>query len=273
LAEAKGQEIEFVEPDLIQRWPTAPSGTRAPFALRTGDPHEQDGTNFPSLKDNYWFRDDTHGQFNAISSKLDDPGSGKRIRIAHLDTGYDPKHHSVPKFLSTSEERNFVEKDRPNDASDRSNGPFNTLSHGTGTLSILAGAPVSGGTGFGCAPHAEVVPIRVANNVVLFRNSAIAQALDYVHGLCREGKPIHVVTMSMGGLPSQAWAEAVNALYDAGVFMVTAAGNNYGNMPSHLIVYPARFNRVVAACGVMADNRPYANLKVNLMAGDYGPPE
>ena len=61
-------------------------------------------------------------------------------------------------------------------------------------------------------------------------------------------------------MPSQAWADAVNALYEAGVFVVTAAGNNYGNLPTHHIVYPARFNRVIAACGVMADATPYADL-------------
>ncbi|PMX81888.1 peptidase S8, partial [Pseudomonas sp. GW460-C3] len=69
-------------------------------------------------------------------------------------------------------------------------------------------------------------------------------------------KRIDIVTMSMGGLPSQAWADAVNALYDAGIFVVTAAGNNYGNAPTRNIVFPARFNRVVAACGVMADGSP-----------------
>jgi hypothetical protein len=81
-----------------------------------------------------------------------------------------------------------------------------------------------------------------------------------------------VITMSMGGLASQAWADAVNVLYDLGVFIVTAAGNNYGNLPTRNIVYPARFKRVVAACGVMADGRPYADLPIELMAGNYGPP-
>ena len=77
--------------------------------------------------------------------------------------------------------------------------------------------------------------------------------------------------MSMGGLASQAWAEAVNALYEQGVFIVTAAGNNFGNLPTRNIVYPARFNRVVAACGVMADHTPYADLGLDRMAGNYGP--
>jgi hypothetical protein len=77
--------------------------------------------------------------------------------------------------------------------------------------------------------------------------------------------------MSMGGLASHAWAEAVSALYDAGVFIVTAAGNNFGNLPTRNIVYPARFRRVVAACRVMANHQPYADLGLNLMAGNYGP--
>ena len=57
----------------------------------------------------------------------------------------------------------------------------------------------------------------------------------------------------MGGLALQAWADAVNALYELGIFIVTAAGNNFGNLPTRNIVYPARFKRVVAACGVMAE--------------------
>ena len=36
-------------------------------------------------------------------------------------------------------------------------------------------------------------------------------------------------------------------------------------------MYPARFKRVVAACGVMANGRPYADLAINIMAGNYGP--
>ncbi|HEY4266152.1 MAG TPA: S8 family serine peptidase, partial [Micropepsaceae bacterium] len=101
---------------------------------------------------------------------------------------------------------------------------------------------------------------------------AIAKALNYVYALCdNEQTRIHVVTMSMGGVASQAWADAINALYDRGVFVVTAGGNNYANLPTHNIVYPARFNRVVAACGVMANGKPYADLDPRLMAGNYGP--
>jgi hypothetical protein len=267
--------VQFAEPDLLQRWPVRvpPSGGGA-FAMREGEPHGQN-KEFPVVADdNYWFRNARHAQFDAALAILPDPGDGKRTRIAHFDTGFDPDHRSRPLHLRQSEQRNFVDADALNDARDRSSGLFNAFSHGAGTLSLLAGAPVGNAKGFGCAPFAEVIPVRVADGVVLFRNSAVARAFDYVHKLCRNASTrVHVISMSMGGLPSKAWADAVNALYDAGVFIVTAAGNNYGNLPTHLTVYPARFNRVVAACGVMSDEKPYADLEVTLMAGNYGPDE
>lgn len=270
---AKGQGlasggVRFAEPDLEQQWPIGklPSSDEK-LALRTGAPNAQD-PHYPCEADDYWFSDNDHGQFSVLGQT--DPGAGHRVRIAHLDTGFDPDHQTRPRFIDG--QKNFVDSDFPDDARDRSSGPFNNFSHGTGTLSILAGNGGKGLKPFGCAPNAEIIPIRVANRVVLFRNSTVAQAFDHVHGLCRAPASfVHVVTMSMGGVPSQAWAEAVNALYDVGVFVVTAAGNNYGNFPTHLIVYPARFNRVVAACGVMADGSPYADLSPTLMAGDYGP--
>jgi hypothetical protein len=140
-----------------------------------------------------------------------------------------------------------------------------------GTLGILAGATFDGSP-LGGAAFLDVIPVRVANSVVLFRNSSIAKAFDYVHSLANNpNSQAHVITMSMGGLASKAWADAVNALYELGVFIVTAAGNNFGNFPTRSIVYPARFQRVIAACGVMADGRPYADLPLRIMAGNYGP--
>src|SRR5205823_4456229 len=106
--------------------------------------------------------------------------------------------------------------DRPTDATDDSSGPLNNFGHGTGTIGVLAGKAFAGSVAIGAAPFVDVVPIRVANSVVLFRNSNIARAFDYVHGLCADpSTQIHVITMSMGGLASQVWADAVNALYAA----------------------------------------------------------
>jgi hypothetical protein len=267
-----GTPAVFAEPDLEQRW-TAGANADQAMAIAQGcdRPAAADGR-LPSQADAMWFRDASHSQLDLARIAVGTPAAGERVRIAHLDTGYDPNHATVRDDVKGNPlQRNFVDPAFPNDASDRSSGGFVNLGHGTGTLGILGGVAVDGSP-LGAAAALEIVPLRVADSVVLLRTSSVAQALDYVIQLC--GRPetaVDVITMSMGGLASQAWADAVNALYDLGVFIVTAAGNNFGNLPTHNIVFPARFRRVVAACGVMADGRAYADLAVGIMAGNYGP--
>jgi hypothetical protein len=262
--------VEFAEPDIDQQWSFGREAEHAlALAAPCGDPWNPN-PRLPVGVGDYWFRDGAHSQLQLAREEVGEPA--RRVRIAHFDTGYAADHITKPKFLRTDLQKNFADDGQmPDDATDRSAGTFNNLGHGTGTLSLLAGAIVDG-IPLGAAANLDVIPIRVANAVVLFKNSAIAQALDYVHSLANDPNTrVHVITMSMGGLASQAWADAVNALYDLGVFIVTAAGNNFGNFPTHNIVYPARFKRVVAACGVMADGRPYADLPLKIMAGNYGP--
>lgn len=294
---APGQ-ILHAEPDLPQRFVAGPPadaplpGFAAKASPRTGpNPVPQD-KNYPREPEDDWYQDTAHGHFAKALAELAvlSPERRSPVRVAHLDTGYGPEQIGrmfrlipVPAsahlamegaIIRTDLARNFVDAATPNSAVDTSGGLVNNRGHGTGTLSILGAGPLAaGGVPVGAAPFIEVVPLRVANRVELFWTSAIAQALDHVLALCgKDATRIDVVTMSMGGLPSRAWADAVNALYEAGVFVVTAAGNNYANLPTRGIVYPARFNRVVAACGVMADGKPYSDLAFNLMAGNYGPP-
>lgn len=251
--------VGFAEPDLVQRWTFETPGEMALAATRPCSDLRGPDPATPTLPDPYWFRDAKHSEFG--SGAL-----GKGARIAHLDTGFDPTHSTKPRRVRTDLQKNYVDRDRPDDAADTAGGLVSNPGHGPATLALLAGGP------YGGAPEAEVIPFRVADSVVLFSNSSVARALDEVHRLTVSGAaPVDVVTMSMGGIASQAWAEAVNALYEAGVFVVTAAGNNFGNLPTRFIVYPARFRRVVAACGVMANHHPYADLPLKVMAGNYGP--
>jgi len=260
---------QFAEPDFEQQWVTGTAIQHAIAAARSCDAPAPPDTRLPVGPGFFWFRAEDFSQLEAARSKVGDPSD--RVRIAHLDTGYDPNHETRPIHLRTDIQRNFVDDNSPNDAADHTTGVFTNLGHGTGTLGLLAGGDVDG-VPLGGAPFAGVIPIRVANSVVLFKNSTIAKALDYVHGLFGDPSTrAHIITMSMGGLASQAWCDAVNALYELGVFIVTAAGNNFGNLPTRNIVYPARFKRVVAACGVMANGSPYADLPLNIMAGNYGP--
>ncbi|SFN68017.1 S8 family serine peptidase [Dokdonella immobilis] len=261
---------EFAEPDLEQQWLDNEALGQLPENGACEEDIGQDKS-YPTNGNPLWHVDDDHSQLRAARSLSGKWSNGHRTRIAHLDTGFFPGHQTLPKNLRLDLARNFVEDDKPNDASDQSSGFFNNLGHGTGTLSILAGQPL-GTLDWSAAPLAEVIPIRVANRVVLFKNSSIARALNYVHELCQKKETfVDVVTMSMGGLASRAWADAINALYDLGVFVVTASGNNFANIPTRFVVFPARFRRVVAACGVMADQAPYADLGFGRMAGNYGP--
>ncbi len=268
---AGGVPVQFAEPDLEQRWVFGSETKQALALARSGTTPDGPNPDLPTGATPNWFRDVQHSQLDDARGAIGEPATG-RVIIAHFDTGYDPGHSTRPRHLRTDWQRNFVDADFPKDATDRSTGAINNLGHGTGTLSILAGNAVAG-VPLGGAYALDVIPIRVANSVVLFKNSAIARAFDYVHGLAQSSQvQVDVITMSMGGLASQAWADAVNAVYELGVFIVTAAGNNFANWPTHNIVFPARFKRVVAACGVMADGRPYADLpRLDEMAGNYGP--
>ena len=219
---AGAQAPVFAEPDLEQQWITGRNVDLGIALARSCAEVGKPSPDFPSLPDPYWFRGSTHSQFDDAIAAIGGPNVAAKVRIAHFDTGYDPHHHTLPKGLRPDLARNFVDADKPKDATDRSEGTlFDNFSHGCGTLSILAGATVPGLKPFGCAPDAEIVPVRVANRVVLFSNSSIAQGFDYVHSLRNsEATRVDVVSMSMGGLPSQAWADAINALYGAGIVVV-----------------------------------------------------
>ena len=275
IADALGldaSDVIFAEPDLPQSFPTVNEANEggSPFALNTpkcvAEPQKNDarkpGPGFA------WHLRDEFSQLGSASAAVTftDP----RTVIAHIDTGYDPNHATRPKRIRHDLERNFVNEDgRPNNAADPNRRSlFDNSGHGTGTISILAGAgvPENNGQPIGGAPEADVVPLRIANSVVLFFTSTFAAALHHaVQSQC------DVISVSMGGLPSGAWNDAVNAAYEAGICIVAASGDCFGGLPTHHVIYPARYKRTIAACGVMADGSEYYNLPIHIIEGSWGP--
>lgn len=201
--------------------------------------------------------------------------------ITILDTGIRASHHTTPRKLDRRG-KNFVEGgDNVEDP-----GPFlagKNSGHGPATIAILAGKHVRMVTtdpyyvfdeDLGGAPDATIIPVRIADSVVHFYTDEMASGIDYAGRLAKaDGKnACHVVSISMGGIASRAWADRVNFTYEHGVTIVAAAGNNFGGFPTRYTVYPSRFARVVTATGATAKHMPYEHKNVTEMAGNWGPP-
>ena len=281
-AAAVAAGIEVIEPDIAQSWLPVPplvEGTgfaaadRCVFIDQDASGGKARG---PGLA---WNQGDAFSAFAKARNHFGSALEQKLGRIvAHLDTGYDAQHVTRPANLDTELQKNFVDTGTPNDATDRTPPGMEAIrnrGHGTATLALLAGNKLDGTSpswpGFtdpiGGAPSAHIIPIRIADWVVRFSTSTMVQGFEHARG-----HGIYVLSMSMGGLTSAALADAINLAYDAGVVMVTAAGNNFAGTPMpKSIVFPARYGRVLAACGVMANGRAYAGLHPGTMQGSYGP--
>jgi hypothetical protein len=266
--------VLFAEPDLPQSFPDSNEANAggSPFAISQPNCTFQDQNNDerPAGPGFAWHIRDEFSQLAAAHAGVTFTDNPFRTRIAHVDTGYDPAHIARPARILHDLERNFVNEDgTPNSAADPNrNHLFDNSGHGTGTIGILAApaVPQNSNQPYGGAPDADILPLRIANSVVLFFTSALAQALQYaVQQRC------DVVSLSMGGLPSGAWNDAVNTAYEAGTCIVAASGDCFGGLPTHHVVYPARYHRVLAACGVMRDGRPYFDLPLNVIEGSFGP--
>ncbi len=273
--------IEVIEPDIAQSWLPIPPEAEGIAAADRCSFTDQDGSGGkargPGLA---WNLGDNFSELRRAQNRFGGSLEQKlsRIVIAHLDTGYDDRHVTRPVNLDTALQRNFVDAGFPDDARDRTPAGMEGIrsrGHGTATLALLAGNRRDGTSpnwpGFadplGGAPFARVIPIRIADWVVRFSTSTMVQGFDHAR---RHGA--HVLSMSMGGLTSAALVDAINLAYDAGMVMVTAAGNNIAGVPMpRSIVFPARYRRVLAACGVMADGRAYAGLHAGTMQGSFGP--
>lgn len=275
-------DMEDQNPQITQLESLSPPDVSRLESVIADDDYDADWS-YPTLKNQpvkkFWHLEDAFSQLK--SAMTANAGLTNTVRIAHFDTGYDSEHTTYPGIrMRTDLQKNFVE----NNGSARDTGSEGLLKqpgHGTGTLSILSGNKIaipdySHDDYIGVHEKIEIVPIRVSNSVVLWKNKAFVEALEYVISLYDDKNTrCHIVTMSMGGMPSKAWADVVNKAYEKGIFIVTAGGNNFGRATPNTLVYPARFERVVAACGVSYDYSPYykpfkiGNLKA--MEGNFGP--
>lgn len=210
----------------------------------------------------------------------------RRVRIAHIDTGYDQHHTALPpsnQILRTLS-RDFTRFPPAQFADDtvlRDPSRRKDHGHGTATLCLLAGGPIEWpkhrddqkrlhSKELGGAPEAEILPLRISPTAAHTRIDALIRAIQYAID-----QNCDVIVMSIGGAASGFLLDVCNLAYEKGIVCVAAAGNhlNIGGLSTvpHSAVYPARFNRVISATGVMADGLPYE--LPDEMSGNWGPCE
>jgi serine protease len=168
---------------------------------------------------------------------------GRGILIFQPDTGIVPGHVELPPDLATHQSAgNFVEGG--SDATDPRTGGSNP-GHGTATASVAV-SPESGEMA-GAAPEATLVPVRCIETVAVFDQSPVAQAIDHAR---RKGA--HVITMSLGGIPSMALHAALRRAIAENVIVLAAAGNCVGE-----VVWPARYDAAIAVAGMNEVGKPW----------------
>lgn len=168
---------------------------------------------------------------------------GKGIIIAQPDTGI-TEHHQL--------DEDMLDRTRAYDIIDNDDNPADPLSptasnpgHGTATASVLAGRE----TEFMCgaAPEARVAPIRCIESVKVFNAAPVAKAIAHA-----TRTRCHVISMSLGGVPSRALHAAVRAAVDANLIVIAAAGNC-----ARMVVWPARYAEVIAVGGSNVDDETW----------------
>ena len=118
--------------------------------------------------------------------------------------------------------------------------------HGTRVASVICGdhAAAPGGRYLGVAPRVPLVPVRIADDVLIpHAQRELAQAIRY---LVREAR-VSVINLSMGFLPRsqiKVLDQAIDEAYESGVILVCAAGQ-----PLPRVVSPAHGRRTLAVAG------------------------
>lgn len=274
LIDNQDEDVEFVEPDLISNLYGL---DKEEEVKRAATAHGYLDT-YPNPVDEgsdnafVWHLDKDHSQLKKANEHVfPEVLTGRKfyeeevVKIAHIDTGFLPGHPIHPINLDYQNATSF---DLGNDAAVDNDAPIaiaEQQGHGMGTMALLAGNWVDLSQTnneyqgfFGAIPYAKVLPIKISETVALLSGKNFAKAVDYAIA-----QGCDVITMSMAGLPSKVMAKAVNRAYEAGVVIVSAASNSFSKGAGRILpkktLYPARYDRVIAAVGATYNKKPYLN--------------
>jgi serine protease len=176
----------------------------------------------------------------AFSEHRQRPARGRGVVVAQLDTGI-TRHAELESVISAP---GFDVLSDDADATDPLD-DFGNPGHGTATASVLVSPETRVVTG--TAPLATFMPIRAIQSVIQITQVSVAKGINWAveHGA-------HVITMSLGGIPSFALERALRRAVAADVIVLAAAGNCV-----QFVVWPARYDECIAVAGTNAADRPW----------------
>ncbi|WP_372896737.1 S8/S53 family peptidase, partial [Stieleria sp.] len=132
---------DLIEPDLVQDWlPMIPGQPATLAAAGEACAFEDQNLELPTRPGQFaWHLGDRFSQLAGARNLVGSPQA--IVRVAHLDTGYDPDHQTLQTDLvEKGLQRNFIDGSPSDDARDPGNtGPLRNPGHGTATLALLAG--------------------------------------------------------------------------------------------------------------------------------------
>jgi Subtilase family len=309
-ASARGMGVLAIEPNLVTdvKMPACAMGS-AKISVATG-PDAAAVSSLPNptwpskggfawhLKSDARVGTKTRSGYSQLKEARDDVaklylGGMQPVLIAHLDTGYDPNHVTLPRYFRKDLSITLGQDGKP-----VSGQGVATDSHGAGSLGLLAGKRIRvvnpDGTVFddtlGGAPDAQVFSVNIDAgavailHVVHLATAPMGSAIFYATDAGAD-----VITISAGGVPSKYWANAVNYAYTHGVPIFAASGDFFTfpvigiAITPYRTVYPAAFRRVEAVTGVTSNYRSYGfigdwaallpwNWSLASMRGSFGPP-
>ena len=175
-----------------------------------------------------------------FSKRSGRPTRGQGTIVAQPDTGI-ARHPELDPHRRV-QGHNFVEGgDDPTD-------PLNYIGnpgHGTGTASVVVGNEHSDMAG--AAPLAMHMPIRAVESVIRVSQITVAEAIDFAIV-----QKAHVISISLGGIPSISLHRALQRAIAADAIVVAAAGNCV-----EAVVWPARYDICVAIAGTNVFDQPW----------------
>jgi len=159
---------------------------------------------------------------------------GSGVKVAILDTGIDYTHPDLDDVYAGGYD--FVDDDSD---------PKDGNGHGTHCAGIVA-AEDNGEGVIGVAPHASIYAVRVLDNWGSGYTSDIIAGIDWAID-----NGMDVISMSLGGGDyDQAFDDAVDRAYNAGIVVVAASGND----GKGTISYPAAYDNAIAVGAIDSDH-------------------